>query len=153
MDNFYERASVKDRLTSFTNPYTNTDMSKLRLTCRVCYKTYANLSTLRRHMWNLHEKNAKGYKCPICHKRLNRRDTYLKHARNIHGYGDLCPEPILEAYDPKDLATKPIVKRRWEVTPKTPGNTVIHPNPKFRIVPARPFVSTKSNSDKKSSKY
>ena len=52
-------------------------------TCRICYKLFYDIATMKRHYKDVHLK-LKNAKCPYCDYRCSRK-TYLKtHINKIH---------------------------------------------------------------------
>ena len=113
----------------------------MKLRCQICSRLLAGLSSLKRHMKNIHTATPTGYQCPICSKMNNRIDNYQKHMRNIHGYGVETPAPTITTYCPKATAQAPVIKRPWEVTPILPGEVPVF------TVRSKPYPDT-SNHDK-----
>ena len=108
--------------TSTSTPRYKPPLSRMRLTCHICYKTLANLSSLKRHINKLHNQQSLGYECPMCFKKCTRKNNYLKHAREIHGFGVRAPEPTKFSYDPRSEAITPVkattTKIQTSITPE-----------------------------------
>ena len=120
----------------------------MKLTCSVCGKNYGSLQSLRRHMNINHTARPTGYQCPICDRVLNRLYNYKKHSRNLHGFGEDVPSPIITTYSPKDLATKPVIKRPWEALTIDSMD-----RPTFRIRPATPNYMDNNKGKRKPINY
>ncbi|KAF8242980.1 hypothetical protein K440DRAFT_614913 [Wilcoxina mikolae CBS 423.85] len=61
-----------------------------------CNKIFANINHLKKH-WSCHA--GKMIQCPICHKRYSRKDTILRHLKDIHQMDSVAAKRLADELD------------------------------------------------------
>ena len=61
----------------------NSVHEKEKLKCSICSKVYLGKATLKKHIFQVHEKTMP-YQCPFCPKGFSYRNDFDKHLTKVH---------------------------------------------------------------------